>query len=243
MKHIKIMLQMFFILACITKLSADTELLLRQNLTRAQAGDYIVTAQNKSYTTLLVRSKNDTSMVIEEITLPASKVPKNFPGWRYWLEAGAKGSTCWVSYEISLIDGAILRAFSYTRNEWFSVSQSQNFLSTLLNLQLQPVPMNERKKIGPPPSSGTPDRRSFWQPPLIADGQVVPGVQFDAWRTRWPKDGGELSGKAIEIYVPRNQGLYPSYFPYWLQVTGMIGKAKVRIIDSGTGLESVPRRQ
>jgi hypothetical protein len=232
----KVIFQILLAFACLSSLAAESELVLRQNLARANIGDYIVTAQNKSYTALLVRSKNDKNMVIEEITLPSSKVPKNFAGWKQWLKAGSKGNTCWVSYDISLAEGAIIGAFSYTRNEWFSVSQSQNFLSTLLNLQLKPIPMNERKKIGPPPNSGTPDRRSIWQPQLIVEGQPVPDVQFDGWRTRWPKDGSELSGKAIEIYVPRDQGQYPSYFPYWLQVSGMVGKAKVRIIDSGTGL-------
>ena len=233
----KIIFQMLFVFACLTSLcAAEQELFLRQNLGRAQTGDYIVTAQNKSYTVLLVRSVSDKNIVIEEITLPVCKVPQKFMGWRQWLESGAKGNTCWVSYDIFLFDGSISKAFSYTRNEWFSVSQSQNFLSTLLNLSLKPIPMNERKKIGPPPNSGTPDRRSIWQPQLVVDGQQVSDVVFDGWRTRWPKDGGELSGKAIEIYVPQDQGHYPSYFPYWLQVSGMVGKAKVRIIDSGTQL-------
>lgn len=220
--------------------AAEGDLVLRRNLMRAAAGDYIVTAQNKNYTILLVRSTmtGGMVMVIEEITLPMARVPANFSTWRQWVESGAPGHTCWVSYEISLMDGSILKAFSFTKNEWFTVPQSQNFLSTLLNLQLTPIPLNERKKVGPPPNAGTPDRRSFWQPQMVVDGQLVPGVQFDGWRTKWPKDGSELSGKSIEVFVPHDQGQYPAYFPYWLQISGMVGKAKVRIVDSGSQLFS-----
>jgi hypothetical protein len=46
------------------------------------------------------------------------------------------------------------------------------------------------------------------------------------------------SGKSIEVYVPHENNKYPSYFPYWLQISGLISNAKVRIIDSGTGMIS-----
>ena len=50
--------------------------------------------------------------------------------------------------------------------------------------------------------------------------------------------GADLSNKTIEIYLPRNSQIYPTYFPYWLQVNGVAGKAKIRIIDSGSRLKS-----
>ena len=45
----------------------------------------------------------------------------------------------------------------------------------------------------------------------------------------------------IEVYVPHESNKYPAYFPYWLQISGMVGKAKVRIVDSGSQLASPAR--
>lgn len=214
------------------------EMMLRDNLSRAQAGDFLVTAQNKNFTMLIIRSKENDLLNIEEITMPMSRVPKDSFSWRNWVQKGAPGHTCWVMYSIHLPTGAMEKIFSFTKNEWVTIPQSQNFMSTLLNLRLKRIAAHERKKVGPPPASDTLDRRVYWQPQLVVDGNVIKGVSFDAWRTKWPKDGSELSGKLIEVYVPKENDKYPSYFPYWLQVSGVIGNAKVRIVDSGTGLET-----
>lgn len=218
--------------------ATENELLLRDNLQRAQPGDFIVTLQNKNNTLLLVRSKDENYIGIDEITVPSTRIPQKGFSWRNWVEKGAPGSTCWVMYMIHLPTGTIQQTYSFTKKEWVTVPQSQNFLSTLLNLQLHLVSEGDRKKVGPPPSKDSPDRRNVWQPQLIVDGQKIPGIKFNAWRTRWPKDTTELSGRTIEVYLPADSVKYPSYFPYWLQISGMIGKAKVRIIDSGSQLYS-----
>lgn len=215
----------------------ETEMSLRNNLDRALAGDFLVTAQNKNYTVLIVRKKEGQKLSFEEITMPMSRVPKENFSWRNWIEKKAPGHTCWVMYVIDLPTGQVQQTYSFTKNEWVSIPQSQNFLSTLLNLKLKRVDDSERKKVGPPPALDSFDRRSYWQPNLIVDGKIIPGVTFDAWRTRWPKDSSELSGKVIEVYVPKENDKYPSYFPYWLQVSGVVGNAKVRIVDSGTKLK------
>lgn len=214
----------------------EGELLLRDNLSKARPGDYLVTGQNKNFSVMIIRSLENDQLTIEEITMPMSRVSGDSFSWRNWVEKGAPGHTCWVMYSIHLQSGTMNQAFSYTKNEWVTIPQSQNFLSTLLNLRLQKVPNKERKKIGPPPASEHGDRRPFWQPKMVVDGKAVEGVVFDAWRTRWPKDGTELSGKTIEVFVPAENDKYPSYFPYWLQVSGVVGNAKVRIVDSGTHL-------
>ncbi len=89
------------------------------------------------------------------------------------------------------------------------------------------------------------DNRPFWQPRLIVEGTEITGVTFDAWRGRWPKDDSELSNKTIEVYLPSKESGYPCYF-HWLQVSGLVGKARVRIVDSGHNLKSpqppLPRR-
>lgn len=223
---------------CTGAFAADSELLLRDNLKRAQPGDFLVSSQNKNYTMLLVRSKDADQLYIEEITMPASRLPKPPFSWRKWLEGGAPGHTCWLMYTIHLPTGTMQQTYSYTRNEWVTIPQSQNFFSTLLNLRLKKIDDNDRKKVGPPPAADSRDRRRVWQPDLVVDGNIVQGVPFEAWRTRWPSDGTELSGKSIEVYVPKDSDKYPAYFPYWLQISGIVGNAKVRIVDSGSGLTS-----
>lgn len=218
--------------------AAQEELLLKDNLKRARPGDFLVTTQSKNFTLLIVRSKNEQMLSIEEITLPASKAPKGTTSWRKWVEEGAPGHTSWIMYNIDLPTGTMQQTFSFTKNEWVNIPQAQNFFSTLLNLKLKKIEDSERKRVGPPPASDSRDRRRLWQPTLVVDGKTVTGVDFDAWRTRWPSDGGELSGKIIEIYVPLENDKYPSYFPYWLQISGVVGNAKVRIVDSGSGLVS-----
>lgn len=220
--------------------AAEDNFLLRTNLQRAQAGDYIVTAQNKNFTLLLVHSRNGDYLNVEELTIPSARLPKSGKdfSWRQWVEEGAYGNTCHIIYPIYLPTGSIQQAFSFTKNDWISIPQSQNFLSTLLSLQFSPISINDRKKIGPTPTSGSPDHRSVWQPPLIVDGKTISGAPFNGWRTRWPNDGSDLAGKNIEIYLPSDSIKYPAYFPYWLQISGLLGKAKVRIVDSGSNLKS-----
>ena len=129
-------------------IAAEPELILRNNLKQALPGDYIIVAQNKNYTALIIRSKEADNLSIEEITVPSSRIcnEKSF-SWRQWILAGAVGNTSWIMYNINLVSGNIQQAFSFSRNEWITVPQSQNFLSTLLNLQLKGIPERERKKL------------------------------------------------------------------------------------------------
>jgi len=211
---------------------------LRENLKRAKSGDFIVTSQNKAFTLLHIYDKTPESLIIEEITVPAKRMPKGEYTWKSWVENEAPQHTSWVMYEINLANGLMQECFSFSQNGWYNIPQADNFMSTLLNLRLTPIPERSRKKVGPRPTLGSPDQRRPWQPRMVVDGKIIPGVSFQALRTRWPRDGSELSGKLIEVYVPEEGQDYPSYFPYWLQISGLIGKAKVRIIDSGTGLTS-----
>lgn len=228
----------FFLFFNVITLNAETGNDLKENLRRAKKGDYIVTAQNKTYTLLHIYDKQEESLIIEEITVPVSKIKlKNF-SWKQWTSLGAPSHTSWVMYSINLANGQMKEYFSFTKNSWFDIAKADNFLSTLLNLRLTPIPLKERKKVGPPPTDSSHDWRSIWQPKMVVDGKLIEGVAFDAWKTQWPKDGSELSGRTIEVFVPQENDKYPSYFPYWLQISGMIGKAKIRIIDSGSNLAS-----
>lgn len=221
------------------------ELFLRDNLKLARVGDFIVTAQNKTYTVLLIDQINSDAIAIQEITVPINRINLAKFSWKNWIKQGAPGNTCWVRYVIDTSTGQINEYFSFTKNGWYSISEGDNFISTLLNLRLRKVPLEERKRVGPTPPDAVTDRRPYWQPKLIFEGDEISGVAFDEWRTFWPKDGSELSGKIIDVFVPQNNGIYPTYFPYWLQVSGIVGKAKVRIIDSGRGVSgrSVPTHE
>lgn len=207
---------------------------LKDNLQRAQPGDFIITSQNKNYTLFHIFEKTGDILTIEEITLPISA--KKFPSWKEWVLQGAPRHTGWILYSIKLSTAEILRSYSVSKKSWVRLTGSESFLPTLLNLNFTYIPMSERKKVGPPPTQGSPDWRPYWQPKMTINGQTVTGVIFDGWQARWPRDNTDLSGKLIEVYLPAEGEKYPSYFPFWLQVRGGIAKATLRIIDSGTGL-------
>ncbi len=223
---------------CITVVSE--EIYLRDNLMQAKPGDYIVSAQSRNYTVLLIMEKTNDTLVIQEITVPEKRFPKGIiTTWREWVTKGAPGHTSWVGYEIAPYSGEMREFYSYSKQAWCQISDSENILGTLLNLRMHRLDDRNRRRIGG-------SNHAFWQPRLIVEGEEVMGVTFDAWRTRWPKDGSELSGKTVEVYLPTRESGYPSYFPSWLQVSGLIGKARVRTVDSGHNLKSpqphLPRR-
>ncbi|MFI5344511.1 MAG: hypothetical protein ACHQUC_09850, partial [Chlamydiales bacterium] len=219
---------------CFGSMQAEN-LYLKDNLQRAIPGDYVVVSSNKTITLMHIFGRQGEILTIEEIAMPESRKPKMH--WREWVQNHAPGSTSWVMYEIDLKSGRMLRYYSFTKRGWFEIAEADNFLSKLLNLRLNKIPDKDRKKVGMKIFSGSEESR-FWQPNLVVDGKIIRGVKFDAWRTRWPKDSSDLSGKAIEVYLPQDNQSFPSYFPYWLQIHGTIGKARVRMIDSGSGLES-----
>lgn len=216
----------------------DAEIYLRDNLRKAKKGDFIVTSQSKSYTLLLIQNVKDDNLTIEEISIPSNKLCLPDGSWKGWVQNGAPDHTSWVLYSIDLPSGQIKNFYSANQDGWQEIVPPDNFLSTLLNLRLEKIPLEDRKKVGPTPRDGRPDRRKVWQPRMTFEGKTHADVVFDAWHTHWPKDNSELSNRLIEIYTPEDNSTYPAYFPYWLQISGMVGKAKVRIIDSGSGLTS-----
>lgn len=212
------------------------ELWLRDNLAHAQAGDYLVVSANKTQTVLHIYAKTGEVLTIEEIAVPENKKPGQM-GWKEWVRQGAPGNTSWVLFDIHLPSGKMMRYYSFTKKSWLEIPDADNFLGKLFHLKFHKIPDSARKRVGPKPISG-PEWRPFWQPRLVVEGQPVVGVLFDAWQARWPSDNSELAGKAIEVYLPRDGARYPAYFPYWLQINGVAGKAKIRIIDSGRCLSS-----
>ncbi|MCE2983869.1 MAG: hypothetical protein LW832_09935 [Parachlamydia sp.] len=227
----------FFIFGCLLSglaFASSDSLFLKENLKGARPGDYLVVSSNKTNTLMHIFDKKNNVVTVEEVSVPDGRRPPL--SWKEWILANAPGNTSWVMYDIDLTTGQMLRYFSFTKNGWYSIPDADNFLSKLLNLKLTRIDDAARKRVGPK-GPGI-DRRALWQPRMIVDGKPVNNVFFDAWRTRWARDGSELSGKVIDIYLPKESELYPAYFPYWLQINGAIGKAKIRIIDSGRHLHS-----
>lgn len=211
---------------------------LKDNLNRGQPGDFIVVAQKKTYTLLHILDKKPESLTVEEITVPSDSLDRRQFSWKNWVAKGAPSHTSWILYTISLSTYEIQESYALSKNGWYPFICKEVFLPSLLNLRLNEVPKNQRKRVGVAPDEGSPDWRPLWQPSMIVDGQTIPDVRFAVWCTRWPKDDGALSEKYIEIYLPEESDKYPSYFPYWLQIKGAIGQAQLRVVDSGTHLES-----
>lgn len=230
-----------FTLLCFVSLSISAEegdLFLRNNLPLAQKGDFLVAAQGKMATLLHTFDRTADTLAIEEISIPLKQLPRSFVSWKHWMEHAAPGNTSWVVYLLQISTGHMLQCYSMTRRCWIHLPEADNFLSTLLNLKFSKIPDWQRKKAGSPPLLGMPDRRPLWQPRLMLNGEEVKGVAFNAYRAHWPKDKSILSDKTIDVYLPQDYQRYPAYFPYWLQISGTIGKAQVHIIDSGHEMQS-----
>lgn len=200
---------------------------------RAKSGDYVVISQGKNYTLFHIFDAQKDFLTIQEITIPASMAFQQVTSWPDWMQSRAPCNTSWVQYQIDLNKGELKNYYSFTKNGWFTVPAAENFLETLLKLDLFPLPPSKRKRVG--------TSKMLWEPKMIINGQVHPEVHFNAYQTRWPKDESALSDKVIEIYLPEDAENYPAYFPYWLQTQGIIGQAKVRIVDSGRNLMTMPK--
>lgn len=217
-------------------MSLEASLLLRDNFGRAQKGDFIVVAQGKNYSLLHIYAKGPNELTIEEISIPSSKVPKKDFSWKSWVQNGAMGCSSRVIYMIDPATGQIKNFYTLRHGRWHEMSPQSNFLPTLLNLQFNYVPPSQRRRVGI--NFAAEGGRTLWQPKMIVNGSTLEGVQFNAWKATWPKDGSDLSGKTIEVYLPEEDTSYPAYFPYWLQISGLVGNAKIRIVDSGSQLTS-----
>lgn len=234
----------------LTSYAFANPLFLKDKLAEAEQGSFLVLEQNKTYTLLFVRSNTNDRLTIEEISIPAARYSQNPTPWRFWLANGAPGHTSWASSRINLLTGEFEETFSFTHQGWVDLSESNCFLTTLLNLPFEQLDDSQRRKIGTVSGHNRNERR-LWNPRLVVDGHTIPNIAFTVWKARWPNDSTEVSKKIIEIYLPEkiiepNLPLYPTYFPFWLEVEGKIGSAKIRVVDSGMNAVSpqveAPRR-
>jgi hypothetical protein len=222
------------ILTLLTFWIAHSEASLKERLSQATPGDYIVTAQEGHYSVLLIRTNSQKLLSLEEISVPAGHIQLKQWNWKKWVEEKAPGHTSWVLYEIDPASAKLISCFSYSKNGWIYLDESEQFLTQLMRLPLEKIPEADRKKIGPQPPPGGEDRRAVWNPPLVIEGKKASKPTFEAMRTKWPEDGSKLSLCTIELYFSKEN---PT-FPYWMQIQSPHYAFKVRTIDSGHQLIS-----
>lgn len=217
------------------------EITLKSSFNKAEKGDFLVLLQGKMYTYFSIKDKKGALFLIEEISIPAylascqegQKESNSNSFWVTWRRNGAEGNTSWIHYNLNSDTGNINNIYSFTRQSYLNPDEADSFLKTLLNLNLISIPLEERKKVGRKSLSKKEDNRALWNPSLVYEGKVIPSVNFEGYRTTWPKDLSAISEKTIEVYLPEKSSPYPSYFPYWIQVKGLIGPATLRVVDSG----------
>lgn len=233
---------MLALLLTLFAISAYSGEILKENISKAARGDWLALSFDKNYTYFRVQSKADDTVDLEEVSISCKNFSCQKLSFAEWAKRGFPSKASHVVYKIDLKSGRFLQIASRTDHSSLSVNQGNAFLTTLLNLNLKKVPENQRRRVGPPVfGSGPVDTRKIWQPRLVFEGKIVQGVNFDAFTAFWPHDGSDLSGKSVEIYLPQEGQNYPSYFPYYMEVSGMIGKAKLHIVDSGTERDSAAR--
>jgi hypothetical protein len=232
----KKILTYFFVLFlfCSTSFAIPSEILtLGERFARAQAGDFIVTAQESNYSLLFIRSITTDILLLEEVSVPTHQVDVKKIHWKEWMSHKAPGHTSWTLYEIDRKSNKLVECFSFSKNGWLFLDEAEQCLTRLFSLPLDLVPSNDRKKIGPQPASDEEDRRALWNPPLIVEGKKMAKPSFEVLKTQWPDDGSRLGCCDIELYFVED---FP--FPYWLEIQSPHYAYKMRTIDSGRNLFS-----
>ena len=234
---------LFFFLLTILSLSSLHAFKMADRLLEAEKGDYIVTAQDKNYSLLLLREKTTTSIVFEEVSIPCNKIYLPGMDWADWVSLGAPGHSSWIQYEIDPRTLELVECYSCSKKGWLYMEESEHFFSKLLSLNLIKVPQEERKKIGHPPAPGEPDQRPFWTPTLASSSKKVK-IPCETWKTSWPKDDTLLSSCRITLYFPSKE---KSFFPLWIEANNGHFSYSIRGIHLGKNLISpishlVPKR-
>lgn len=213
---------------------AGHALTLKERFYKSHPGDYIVTLQAKNYSLLRVHTIKESSLILEEITIPEQEFNPRAMTWREWVKRGVPGNTSWVLYEIDLEKNALVKCFSKKKMALIFPEESDYLFPKFLTLQLRTLGEEDRKKVGPPPQEG-PDHRKIWSPILTIDGKTIPKPKYTVLQAKWPDDGTLLASCILEFYLDENR---PFPFPYWIEIKSTHYGLKVRAIDSGTGLPS-----
>ncbi len=204
-------------------------------LTRAKAGDYIVTSQPGCYCVLLIRSHEGNKIILEEIDIPDYAVDTKKMDWKTWILSRAPGNTSWIYLEIDLAEQKLLDAYSVSRRSFLQLSEDEQFFLKLLSLPTQRLHNDIRRKIGPPPLAGEPDFRKIWQPKIRFEG-VSRNEPTTVFRAEWPRDSSVISGSRIDFYY--DDRLPDFAFPTWIEISTSHLKAHMAVIEAGRNLTS-----
>ncbi|NGX43977.1 MAG: hypothetical protein K1060chlam3_00135 [Candidatus Anoxychlamydiales bacterium] len=228
----KYFILLLFLVFSIRAFSEDN--LFKKRLKEAKKGDFVIFEYNKLYSSLSVFEidTENNRVILEEITIPKESFDKKI-SFRDWMEKKAKASTSWTMYEIDLDENKIIDTYSVSRNCFIDLKDQISITVKLLDLELKKLLDRDRKKIGPPPSSGEMDRRAFWQPMKYIDGKRLKRAKFDVYRSFWPEDSSELSLKRFDIYFDET-----FVFPYFIEVNNGHMSYMIKGVDSGKDLKS-----
>ncbi|MCH9630426.1 MAG: hypothetical protein S4CHLAM37_04250 [Chlamydiia bacterium] len=213
---------------------------MKEKFENAESGSYIVTEFQNVLSLLRIHSLEEDKLYIEEINAPASSPLIKKKKWEEWIQNKAPGASSWLLYEIDLKKGTITDCYSFDQKTHINLENQQSFLATLMFLRLEPITGSDRKKIGPKPEDEASDQRKVWNPPKVVSGKKVKGTNFLAMRTKWPKDGSELSQRTIDLYFDEKETSFP--FPYWIEVGDTHNVFKLRVTDSGNCKNSPLKR-
>ncbi|MBI5346373.1 MAG: hypothetical protein HZB76_04455 [Chlamydiae bacterium] len=223
-------LQLFFI-TCFF-IQAAFGLSLKDKFLSSQKGDYIVLEQNKMISLISIYDKNLHHLILEEISIPKSNV--NFVSYKEWAQNEAPMHTSWAMYDIDLDENKLLECFSFSKGVHLDISEDESLICKLLNIPFTPIPLEKRKKIGPPPLNYEPDQRAYWNPSFNYEKKKT-NANFDVFEIIWPSDTSELANKTLHLYFD-DKGLCP--FPYFVQVNANYGFVVFKAIECGKDLKS-----
>lgn len=202
---------------------------LQQEIHKAEIGDFVVYGYKQQTTLLRIAGHNEQELIVEEVSAQDQKVDN----WQAWLSKGAPGHSSWTISHISIKDGTINSIYSVDENSYISRPVTIQFLPTLLTSPLKPI--TTPKYIGAEPMAGEMDFRRPWVPKIVFEGKPVE-AEVEAFCLSWPTDDSELSGKSLDLYIPKNEAI--TYLPYWIEMNAGLNKIKITVIDSGKKLIS-----
>lgn len=208
---------------------------LKERFLHSRKGDFVVTEQEGHATLLVVLSLQGHTLVLEEVVVPLAQINLKTICWQKWLSLKAPGHTAWTVYEIDLDKVEFRGAFSISRQEWVQLHPSEQLLTQLLALPMEPLPADRRKKIGTCTKAEM-DHRALWNPPWVVHGKRVKPAAFDVFQTHWPSDHSPLSSAELDLYFSASDARFP--FPLWIEIHTSHATVKWRAIDSGTDLLS-----
>jgi hypothetical protein len=110
----------FLLLLCVLPLCLQAAPhYLRDDLVKANPGDFLVSLQGKLYTLMHIHSRDGERLVIEEISIPKRFVSKGAFSWREWIQEGAPKHSAWSLYEIDLQTARMLEYYSVSQKAWW----------------------------------------------------------------------------------------------------------------------------